>query len=70
MNKIKTTLTSRKFWVVVASSALFGLNGDYEAAVGVWLGWAVMEGIIDASAAKKGDAIAAIALTGEEKKDA
>lgn len=70
MNKVKATLVSRKFWVAVASSALFALNGQYEAAIGVWLGWATMEGIIDASAAKKGGAIAAIALTGEEKKDA
>lgn len=70
MQKLKSTLASRKFWVAVASSTLFALHGDYEAAVGVWLGWATMEGIIDAASAKKGEAIAAIALPSEEKKDA
>lgn len=68
MQKLKSTLTSRKFWVAAASSALFALNGDFAEAIGVWLGWATLEGIIDAAAAKKSEAIAAIALP--EKKDA
>lgn len=68
MQKLKQTLASRKFWVAVASSALFGLNGDYEAAVAVWLGWATMEGIIDAAAAKKGESIAGILVASDEKK--
>lgn len=62
MEKVKATLKSRKFWVAVASSALFAMDGNFEAAVSVWLGWAVVEGYIDASVAKKGEAIASTAL--------
>ena len=69
MQKLKATLASRKFWVAVASSALFALNGDYEPAVGVWLGWATLEGYIDAQRAKQGEAIAGILVaSGDEKK--
>lgn len=69
MEKLKYTLKSRKFWVAVASSTLFGLHGDYEAAVAVWLGWATVEGYIDAQRAKQGEAIAGILVANKEKNE-
>ena len=68
MQKLKDTLKSRKFWVAVASSALLAMTGEYEAAIGVWLGWATLEGYIDAQRAKQGEAIAGILVSSEDKK--
>lgn len=67
MQKIKDTLKSRKFWVAVASSALLALNGQYQEAIAVWLGWAVVEGYIDAKKAEQGQKVAGILV--ESKKD-
>lgn len=60
MQKVKDTLKSRKFWVAVATSAVAALNGEYESAVAIWLGWAMVEGYIDAKRAEQGNAIAGI----------
>jgi hypothetical protein len=67
MQKLKDTLKSRKFWVAVASSALLAMTGEYEAAIGVWLGWATLEGYIDAQRAKQGEAIAGILVEKTDK---
>lgn len=46
---IHKTLTSRKFWAAVAASVPFAQAGDWNSFAYVWMGYAGIQGAVDAS---------------------
>ncbi len=45
---LKKTLGSRKFWATVAASIPFGLAGDWQSFAYCWMGYAGIQGSVDA----------------------
>jgi hypothetical protein len=47
LDKVRETLTSRKFWAAVASSLPFALAQDWTSFAYVWMTYAGIQGAVD-----------------------